>query len=321
MIDTHYDLLSICYTCYIKKDYTKIEKFANEIKVSGVKCIFANLFFESIDEMREELDPNYYNESVSIIEMFKISKMILESYLPDIDFIYSIEGCDYLEIEELEPLYNEGLRAILLVWNNDCKYGSGNRSNNGLTQKGREFLNKAISLGIGIDLSHANIKTFFDMIDVIKENQSQGKEVICYASHSNVRALHEKPRNLNDEQLHALKEVGGLVGLLSNVYFVSTNPNISQEEKNTKYLEHIKYASNILGKDKVMLSTDDMRYMKDIDPAFNYSSIFDYSKLLKENKQLLLSHYTEEDTNNILYNNAYNSIVNKLLNNNKKRIK
>ena len=321
MIDTHYDLLSICYTCYIKNDYSKIEKFAEEINKSGVKCIFANLFFESLEEMKEELDPNYYNKNVSILYMFKISKAILENYLPDIDFIYSIEGCDYLETEDLESLYNEGLRAILLVWNNDCKYGSGNRSNNGLTKKGREFLNKAIDLGIGIDLSHANIPTFFGMIDVIKENQVQGKEVICYASHSNARTLHEKPRNLNDEQLMAIKEVGGLVGLLSNVYFVSKTPKISQQEKNDKYLEHIKYVSNILGKDKVMLSTDDMRYMKDVDPAFNYSSIFDYSKLLEENEKLLLSYYDEEDTNNILYNNAYKNIVIRLLNKNRRNIK
>ena len=40
MVDTHYDLLTICYNCYLKKDYSKIESIANEIKSSGVKCIF-----------------------------------------------------------------------------------------------------------------------------------------------------------------------------------------------------------------------------------------------------------------------------------------
>ena len=28
MVDAHYDLLSICYTCYLKNDYTKIQEIA-----------------------------------------------------------------------------------------------------------------------------------------------------------------------------------------------------------------------------------------------------------------------------------------------------
>ena len=78
MVEAHYDLHTICYTCYLKNDYTKIENIAKEIKTSGVKCIFVNLYFMSKEEMIEELDPNYYNENVSILEMFKISKVILE---------------------------------------------------------------------------------------------------------------------------------------------------------------------------------------------------------------------------------------------------
>ena len=44
MIDTHYDLLSICYKCYLLNDYSLIEKYSKEIIESKVKCIFANLF-------------------------------------------------------------------------------------------------------------------------------------------------------------------------------------------------------------------------------------------------------------------------------------
>ena len=97
MVDTHYDLLSICYICYLKNDYTKIEEIVKKIKNNkySIKCIFANLYFMSEEEMKEELHNNYYNPNISVLDMFKISKTILESYLPDIDFIYSIEGCDY----------------------------------------------------------------------------------------------------------------------------------------------------------------------------------------------------------------------------------
>ena len=311
MIDTHYDLLSICYVCYLKNDYSKIIEYSNEIKVSGVKKIIANLFFMSEEEMRNELHDNYYNKDVSILEMFKISKEILESYLSEIEFLYSIEGCDYLSINELDDLYNEGLRVILPVWNNTNIYGSGVRGNDGLTQEGKALINRAILLGIGIDLSHANDKTFFDIIDVIKENINNGKEVIALAGHSNSRRLCNIRRNLSDEELIALKSVNGYVGVLSNKHFVKCDENSTFKEKSTEYLKHIIYISNIIGIDKVMLSTDDMRYESDYDPDYLSVPIYDYKTIKNDIEKELLTYFNEEDTNKILYDNA-NLIIEKL---------
>ena len=320
MVDAHYDLLSICYVCYLKNDYSKIEKFSQEIRNSGVKSIFANLYFMSKKEMIEELDINYYHEYTSVLDMFKIAKTILEYYLPDIEFIYSVEGCDYLEIGDLEPLYNEGLRSILLVWNEKNKYGSGNRSDIGLTKEGIDFINKAIELGIGIDVSHANVNTFYGILDVVKNNICSGKNVLCYASHSNSRALYDIKRNLTDEQLYALKEVNGLVGVLSNAHFISCGVEGTKKEQSKQYLEHIIHIANIVGKDKVMLSTDDMRFAGDIDPDYYDAPIYNYLTIKTQIEKELLTYYNEEDTNNILFNNAYNNIVKNLLEKEKKLV-
>ncbi len=306
MVDTHYDLLTVAYICYLKNDYQELEKISKEIKNSGVNYIFANLYFMSKEEMIIELHKNYYNQDVSILEMFKIAKTILENYLPSINFIYSIEGCDYLKIEDLEPLYNNGLRAIILVWNEKNRYGSGNRTSDGLTSEGVEFLNKAISLGMGIDMSHANDKTFYDMIDVIKENQKQGHKVICYASHSNSRKLYNRSRNLTDNQILTLKEVGGLIGIFSNKNFVSNN------NYKDNYLEHIIHVSNLIGVDNVMLSTDDMRFMGDYDKYYLESPIFNYGNIASEVKVLLMKHFSIDDTNKIMISNCYNKIISML---------
>ena len=320
MVDTHYDLLSICYACYLKNDYTEIEKIAKKIKVDGdIKSIFANLYFMSKEEMKEELHPFYYNKNISILEMFKISKNILENYLHDIDFIYSIEGCDYLNIEDLEYLYNEGLKSIILVWNNENKYASGNRTDKGLTLDGINFINKAIELGIGIDLSHANLNTFYGLIEVIKENKQNGKDVICYASHSNSKELCDRNRNLNYDQLKKIKEIDGLVGVFSNRNFITLNKFLTKQEQQLEYLKHIIYISNIIGVDNVMLSTDDMSFCGHLDYEYYELPIFDYSNISSETKKLLLKYFNEEDTNKILYKNAYSKIIDKL--NNKKRIK
>lgn len=317
MVDTHYDLLSICYKCYIDNDYSKIEKFSKEIISSGVKCIFANLYFMSKKEMIYELGANYYREDVSILDMFKISKAILEKYLPNIEFIYSIEGCDYLSIDDLEPLYNEGLRSLLLVWNEENKYGSGNRSDKGLTNEGRLFINKAIELGIGIDLSHANEPTFYGIIEVVKDYINKGKDVLCYASHSNSRKLHDRPRNLTDDELYALKSVNGYVGLLSNSHFISCGHTAPKDIQRKKYIEHILYVGSIIGFDKVMLSTDNMMFMADYDLEYGLVGIFNYSNIKDEIEVELLKYFDSNIKDNILFNNAY-TIVNKLNNNIKK---
>ena len=318
MVDAHYDLLSICYTCYLKNDYSKIEEISKKINNNkNIKCIFANLYFMSEEEMKAELNENYYNQNVSILTMFKISKKILEYYLPNIEFIYSIEGCDYVDINDLESLYEERLRSIVPVWNTENKYGSGNRTNKGLTKEGIEFINKAIDLGIGIDLSHANINTFYGIIELIKENQNLGKKVICYASHSNSRVLCNKERNLDDNQLKALKEVNGLVGIFCNKHFITKDYNLTKKEINDIYLKHIIHISNIVGIDNVMLSTDDMSFMIDIDPEYEDTVMFNYSNITKEISNLLQTHFSISTTNKIMCDNAYEKIINKLNRKNK----
>ena len=297
MIDTHYDLLSIAYVDYLNNNFDRIKKYTDEIRSGGVTDVFANLYFLSIDEMKYELHDNYYNGNV--LSMFKTARDVLEYYGYDINFIYSIEGCDYLEISDLDNLYKEGLRSILLVWNNENKYGSGNKTNKGLTECGKKFLNKAISLGIGIDFSHANDETFFDMVNVIKEN----KESICYASHSNARALHNISRNLSDEQILELKNINGSIGVISNRFFLDDN-----DDKRKEYLNHIIYISNLIGIDNVMLSTDDMRFLSHIDPEYIYRPIYTYDSISYEIKNDLSKVFNDEEVDKILYKNARNVV-------------
>ena len=110
--------------------------------------------------------------------MFRISTKLFHEYFPDVKVIFSIEGCDFVEIDDLDELYSLGLRNILLVWNNKNKYGSGNRSDKGLTEDGKKFLRKAIDLGISIDLSHMNHNTFYDTVSLLKEEKNKGKDYV-----------------------------------------------------------------------------------------------------------------------------------------------
>lgn len=104
MIDLHFDLLTKLYMCYLNNDFTYIEEFKKNIHEDNITGLIANMCFMSKQEMKDEYHKNYYNEEVSVIEMFIIVKELLNKYLPNNDIIMSIEGCDYVNIEDLDKL-------------------------------------------------------------------------------------------------------------------------------------------------------------------------------------------------------------------------
>lgn len=327
MIDTHYDLLSIAYVAYLKNDYSYLKEISKYFNKDNVTGVIANLYFMSIEEMQNELHPNYYREEISVLEMFVKAKEILDKFLPNTEILYSIEGADYIRgCSELEQLYSEGLNSLIIAWNTKSKYASGNRSNQGLTKEGKELLSKAIDLGMCVDFSHANKETFTDMIQLVKEKKNEGIDVITFASHSNSRSLCGVSRNLTDEQLEMLSEIGGLVGVFSNRNFVvseNERKNASFYLKENMYLKHIEHIKKIIGEDNIMLATDDMNFCKEADKEYGEVAIYDYRDLKKLVSQTLSKNYTNGVIDKFIYSNAYEKIFKKIKKNisirNKKR--
>ena len=294
MIDTHYDLLTILYCCYMKKDFTYINKIRKDFE--NIDGLIANLYFMSKDEMKDELDI----EDIDVYQMFKISTNLFKEYFPDKKVIYSIEGCDYIkDLEELENLYKLGLRNILLVWNNENKYGSGNKSDKGLTELGKEFIKKAVSLGISIDLSHMNKNTFWETISLLEELKSNGEKVKVIASHSNCYSLCKNKRNLDDEQILAIKRLDGIIGL------VSYGPFINKKEKDLEenFLKHIRYVEDLIGIDNIAVATDNMDFAKELFNIDEDISLYNHKNIKSKLTKLLSSYYNEDEINKILFKN------------------
>lgn len=302
MIDCHHDLLSILYYCYCHDDYQYLEEWIQNFRDDNVSGLLANLYFMNPADMKEK----FGLEEIDVTEMFRISTQLFHQYLPDYPVVFSIEGCDYIkDTHELEELYQLGLRNILLVWNNPNQYGSGNLGDYGLTEKGKEFLRKAIDLGISIDLSHMNEKTFFDTIELILEEKENGKNVKVLASHSNCREICNHERNLSDEEIQALKSVNGLLGIVGYDQFVR-DVNCPDYSLKQMYLDHITHAVDIMGIDSVGVSSDDMDFYEKLFHEEYGEMVFSYSSIQKEIGELLRSIYSEEDVKKILYQNVYN---------------
>ncbi len=120
----------------------------------------------------------------------------------------SVEGCDLMgqDGEALERWHKMGVRMAALTWNHPNALGTPHCVNatDGLTAFGKESIRRMQSLGIAVDVSHLNERGFWDVLEA---------GIVPLASHSCCRALCSHTRNLTDEQLRALFEAGGYVGV------------------------------------------------------------------------------------------------------------
>lgn len=128
MFDLHYDLLTYIYIN--RNDIKKIKKHCKNIFKNNLTGGIFNLFYMSKQEMQEEL--NVEVKEIDIIKNLKEVKDIIEknNLLPhNVKYIFGIEGLDYLQnIEDINVLYDLGVRSVNPVWNNENKFGGGIRS-------------------------------------------------------------------------------------------------------------------------------------------------------------------------------------------------
>ena len=107
----------------------------------------------------------------------------------------------------LYAFYKLGIRVIQPAYQNQNFLGSGcnERRDVGLSNFGIKAVEEMNKLGIVIDLSHCNYRTTMDTIECSKD------PVVC--THTCPRALVDHPRNKTDEEIKALAEKNGVLGI------------------------------------------------------------------------------------------------------------
>lgn len=259
-----------------------------------------------------------------IIEMFKNiaveinnNKDILHSIKKYEDFeiaevanklgvIISLESLHYIDrdIELIDIFYLLGAREASLTWNesNQLGTGVGGDENRGITDLGFKALKKIEKLGMMFDVSHLNEKSFWDVIN------KSSKPII--ASHSNSKVLCNHPRNLTDDQIKAIAETGGFIGLNSVPMVVSEdNKNLSID----KLVNHLDHLVNIAGIDKVGFGFDFYDYLEEEE---NNTTSMDYDIFIPEFKNvsdvpnllkaLVNRGYSKDEINKICIENFKN---------------
>ena len=137
--------------------------------------------------------------------------------------IYIFKGIEGLaaigeDLSKIDKYYDFGCRHAMLTWNEANALGAGALSGQsyGLTAAGKEAAKLIQAKGMLLDVSHLNDAGFWDIVKLAK------KPIV--ASHSNSRVMCDVPRNLTDDQLRAIRDLDGVVGLNSFNIFVDHDP-------------------------------------------------------------------------------------------------
>lgn len=172
--------------------------------------------------------------------------------------IFHIEGAEGIdpEFHTLDVLYQAGLRSLGPVWSRSTIYGHGvpfrypstPDTGPGLTEDGRRLVKACNEMGILIDLSHLNEAGFWDVAKL--------SDAPLVATHSNAYALCPHSRNLTDDQLAAIRDSDGMVGLNFAVAFLREDGRMVPEVPLEQMLRHIDHLITHLGEDRVGMGSD-----------------------------------------------------------------
>jgi membrane dipeptidase len=160
--------------------------------------------------------------------------------------VLSMEGVEPLEGDPhaFEEWYGRGVRTASLTWNHANEFAGGiDTPTRGLTDRGRALVRQFGELGVVLDLAHASPRTFADVL--------ARTDTALVVSHAACRAVHDHPRNLTDDQLRALAERGGLVGMMLLPLVVGPErPTIDRA------IDHLEHAIQVMGVERVGLGGD-----------------------------------------------------------------
>lgn len=242
VVDTHNDLLTECFEKKVSfdadlkgKTQSDLQRFAKSGIDVQVFSIWCNAKKEHpYNYAKRQIDTLYATAQrhPGKIAIVKNSKELLNA-VKEKKFVamIGVEGGHMIEnnIDNLDTLYNMGVRYMTLTWNNSTPWATSAEEETydsllhqpkGLNDFGKEIIHRMNKLGMMVDLSHVGEKTFWDAINTTT------KPVLV--SHSCAYSLCPVFRNLKDDQIKAVGKNGGIIDI--NFYDVFLDSNYMKRE-------------------------------------------------------------------------------------------
>jgi membrane dipeptidase len=173
-----------------------------------------------------------------------------------IGLLLSLEGVEQFgyEVWPADAFWELGVRMASLTWNRRNPYADGAAETGGLSRLGERLVDRLVELGVILDLAHASPATFADVL-------ARSGDAPILVSHAACRAVNDHPRNLTDEQMRALADRGGLLGLM-------LHPLAIGPERRTiaRVIDHLEHAAEVMGADRICLGGDFVQRLSQVLP-------------------------------------------------------
>lgn len=173
--------------------------------------------FDAVHALAEKIAPDRIGIALTADDVRRIHKSGKKVALMGVENGYGIGN----DITNVKLFYDRGARYLSLAHNGHNQLSDSNTGEadnqwkwNGLSPLGKQVVAEANRLGIMMDISHPSKASNLQVMAMSKAP--------VIASHSGVRALCDHSRNLDDEQLLALKKNGGVAQMVAFNSYVKT---------------------------------------------------------------------------------------------------
>lgn len=208
-----------------------------------------------------------------------------------------IQGGNALDesLEALDALADRSVLRVTLIHLTPSRLGAssapGSSRKAGLTDFGRAYVERLNELRVGIDLAHINPKGFFDALEVHDKTQP------VFVTHTGVAGIYEHWRNVTDEQLRAVAETGGTIGVMLHAPFLGRR-NVTAQT----VVDHLAHIVDTVGEDHASIGSD---YDGAITPPKDLPGIWTFPRLVQE---MLDRGWSSERIRKIVGGNALRAI-------------
>ncbi|WP_320669052.1 dipeptidase [Patulibacter defluvii] len=149
------------------------------------------------------------------------------------------------DLRIIDSMWGLGLRMLQLTYSTDAVGGDCTApAHVGLSAFGERVIRRANDLDLLLCVSHSNETTTLDACRV--------STAPLVASHTCAAALHPHPRAKSDDELRAIAQTGGVVGVNAIPWFLSATAGATIETM----LDHVDYICDLIGWQHVGIGTD-----------------------------------------------------------------
>jgi microsomal dipeptidase-like Zn-dependent dipeptidase len=256
------------YRFALRRTMPPIDTFAN-LRPAGVHVVVATAVGDPIvtrwyrgsawDAVRSQLDQLVEEMTVAggrvVIDAAGARDVARDGGGPAL--LLGVEGLDAVgdRLERLDELQQRGVRLAIPVHMRDNQLGTTalpwqqyagpvpvRRRTSGLTELGRAAVQQLRRLGIIIDVSHADLATTAEVVDL------SGGPVI--ASHTGARACDDFARYLTDDQARSIAGTGGVIGLWP---YLRGRHGIRDQ---ADFQRHARHLAGLAGAEHLSIGTD-----------------------------------------------------------------